>query len=212
MQEELQNITTTGLGSDEVLKLREQFGPNLLSRQRSARWWKIIWDVVREPMFLLLAIASSLYFILREPREGWMMLFAMAFVIAISVWQDFRSKRAIDALRELTTPTVKVVRDGQTVTVVPAELVPGDIVLLEEGVLVPADGVIISAHDLTVNESVLTGESLPVSKTASEKEGKLFQGTLIETGNCLARIAATGDRSVLGKIGRSMAAIEKPPT
>ena len=212
MQDELQNITITGLSSDQVLKLREQFGLNLLSRQRSARWWKIIWDVVREPMFLLLAIASSLYFILREPREGWMMLFAMAFVIAISVWQDFRSKRAIDALRELTTPTVKVVRDGQTVTVVPAELVPGDIVLLEEGVLVPADGVIITAHDLTVNESVLTGESLPVSKTASEKEGKLFQGTLIEAGNCLARITATGDRSVLGKIGRSMAAIETPPT
>lgn len=212
MNDELKNIAATGLSSDQVLALRQQFGPNVFSRQRSARWWKVMWDVIREPMFLLLAIASSLYFILHEAREGWMMIFAMLFVIAISVWQDFRSKRAIDALRQLTTPTVSVVRDKQTITISPAELVPGDIVLLEEGVLVPADAIILQAHDLTVNESVITGESLPVFKDVSEKEGKLFQGTLLETGNCIAQVTATGDRSVLGKIGRSIASIETPPT
>lgn len=161
----------------------------------------ILLGTVREPMFILLTIACLLYFILGENTEGFMMLVAMMFVAAISFYQETRSARAIDALRQYTEPKVTVVREGTEKKIAVEELVPGDWVILEEGNRVPADAVIVQSNDLSVNESILTGESFPLEKNDSEGQNILYQGTTINSGKCVARITATGMQTRLGKLG-----------
>lgn len=163
-------------------------------------------------MFLLLLVACSLYFFLGETAEGLLMMAAMIFVAAISFYQEARSSKALEALLVFTEPMATVIREGRQQLIASIELVPGDILLLEEGMNVPADARVLQRNDLTVNESVITGESFPVPKQVSGKENVLYQGTTINSGKCMAEVTATGNQTVLGKLGKAVAVYQAPRT
>jgi Ca2+-transporting ATPase len=167
----------TGLSAQDVLLRRQQYGRNVFQKGASRSFIQIVWDVVREPMFILLVIACSLYFILGEISEGIMMLVAMILVTVISLYQEVKSTQAVDALKQLTDPKVTVIRSGEETEIATEDLVPGDIILLAEGMNIPADATILQGNDLSVNESIITGESFPVEKHASEGYNKLYQGS-----------------------------------
>lgn len=201
-----------GLSSDAIPSLRQQYGENKFERGHQRRFWHILKDIAREPMFLLLLAACTLYFILGKTSEGIMMLAAIVFVAAISVYQEVKSNNAVNALKEFTQPGITVIRDGKETVVASAELVPGDLVLLEEGMKIPADALVLQSNDFTVNESVITGESVPVPKNSAEPANNLFQGTLVNSGKCAAVITATGNNTVLGKLGKAVGSYQPAKT
>ena len=172
----------------------------------------IIRDVIREPMFLLLLVACFLYFILGEISEGILMLIALLLVAAISLYQEVKSANAINALGVLFQPKVIAVRNGKEVLVPAEELVPNDVIMLEEGMYVPADGIVIRSNDLTVDESIMTGESMPAEKGVALEKNILFQGSTVNSGKCFARITATGNNTRLGKLGKTVATHASPKT
>jgi Ca2+-transporting ATPase len=203
----------TGLSPDEVTAAREKFGLNELDKDGESAIWRAVKDLFREPMFLLLLAASILYFISGQQSEGFFMLVAIVLVSAISLYQDARSRHALDALKKLTQPLTQVIRDGRRQTIPSSELVPGDVFIVEEGNLIPADGTILQANDCSVNESILTGESFTVSKSADASGDKeLFQGTLVTGGLAIATVTATGKRTRMGKIGKQLISIKEEPT
>ncbi len=201
-----------GLSAREVETLRAKWGPNIFERGPRRHFFSIVKEVVAEPMFILLSIACALYFVLGQVDEGLLMAAAMLLVAAISLYQELRSSNAMQALRQYTAERVLVIRSGQQQSVPTTDIVPGDIIVLEEGMLVPADARIVEANDLSVNESVITGEAMPVDKQAGTDASVLYQGTLINRGTCLARVTETGSRTVLGKLGREVSAIASPKT
>lgn len=207
---QLENIR--GLSTGEVSLLRQQFGKNIFQGGQSRRFIHFLWDIVKEPMFILLAVACSLYFVLGSGNEGVMMLVAMLFVAAISLYQEIKSSRAMDALKQLTAPKVTVIRDGAEHVLNTEDLVPGDVILLAEGMNVPADAVILQSNDLSLNESIISGESLPVEKNESGKDNILYQGTTINSGKCIARVSATGNNTELGKLGKIVGTYQLPKT
>jgi Ca2+-transporting ATPase len=201
-----------GLTLQQVSVLRQQYGENIFHAEPSRRFISIIWDILKEPMFILLIIACSLYFVLGELAEGVMMLIAMILVAAVSIYQEVKSSNALNALQQFTQPKITVVRDGSEMIIDTQELVPGDFMLLEEGMNVPADAIIVQGNDLTINESVITGESLPLDKHQTAGHNVLFQGTTVNTGKCIAQVTATGNNTELGKLGKSIAAYQPPKT
>lgn len=205
-------IGIEGLSSQEVLLLQKRYGKNIFRSARQNRLLRILWDIFREPMFILLLIACSLYFILGNTSEGIMMAVAMVIVTAISLYQEVKSSRALEALKQFTEPKVKVIRNGREQVISNEELVPGDIMLLEEGMKIPADAVIMQSNDLSINESIITGESLPVDKNEGSGQNDLFQGTTINSGKSIAKVTATGNNTVLGKIGKAVTGYNPPKT
>src|SRR6185437_16991625 len=197
------NTASPGLREEEADLRRKQYGRNEFSASRKKSGLRTIADILREPMFILLLLSCTLYFILGEPGEGILMLVAMLFVAAISWYQEIKSTHALEALRQLTQPGVVVIRDGRERVISSGELVPGDVMIVEEGSLVPADATILESNDLSVNESILTGESAPVERVA-DGDRRLFQGTTVNSGRCTARVTATGNNTELGRLGRSI--------
>ena len=201
-----------GLTSAEVTELRRQYGENSFSAAAEFRFLYIVKDIVTEPMFILLAIACSLYFILGKSSEGIMMAVAIIIVTAISLYQEVKSTKALKSLAGFTEPRVTVIRESNQIIIQVKELVPGDIVLLEEGMKVPADGTIIQSNDLSINESVISGESLPVEKNETPEKNQLYQGSTINSGKCIARVTSTGNKTILGKIGKAVASYQPAKT
>jgi Ca2+-transporting ATPase len=140
------------------------------------------------------------------------MAFAIVFVMAISVFQESRSRNAIEALKKLTQPKCKVIRNSQLIEIPTEEIVIGDCVQLEEGAFIPADGIILSSNDFSVNESILTGESLAVFKSNESENKQVFQGTIVASGLAICEVTAIGNKTQLGKIGSSLNAIEEEKT
>ncbi len=208
----IQSGSIKGLSVQQVPALRQQYGKNIFHAGSSRQFIHIVWDVVKEPMFILLVIACSLYFILGEVSEGIMMLVAMVLVATISLYQEVKSSNALKALQQFAEPKVTVVRDGTEIIIATEELVPGDIMLLDEGMNIPADAIILQENDFTVNESIITGESLPVDKHETEGHNLLYQGTTINSGKCIAQVSATGNNTVLGKLGKAVGAYHPPKT
>lgn len=192
----------SGLLPQEIPLLQRQYGKNRLHPGASHRLVRILLDIFTEPMFILLVIACSLYFILGEVSEGVLMAIAMVIVTAISLYQEVKSSRALEALQQLTEPRVTVIRNGQKEVISDEDLLPGDVMLLEEGMKIPADALIIQSNDLSMNESIITGESLPVEKSIDQNV--LYQGTTINSGKCIAKVTAIGNKTVLGKIGTAV--------
>src|SRR5689334_2458817 len=193
-----------GLSESEIPFLLEKFGKNIIRNDHSGRLLYIAMNVIREPMFLVLMVATAIYFILGENTEGGMMAAAIIFVAAISVYTESKSNRSLKSLREYTAQKIAVIRDSKEKYIQAEDLVPGDIMILEEGKKVPADAVVIQQNDLTVNESLITGESFPVEKDEHEDQNRLFQGTIINSGKCIALVSATGSKTILGKLGKAI--------
>jgi len=187
------------------------------SRRRGAA--AIALQVVREPMFLLLVAAGATYLALGDVREALVLLVSVFLIIGITVYQEHKTERALEALRDLSSPRALVVRDGAKQRIAGREVVRGDILILKEGDRVPADAVLLDCHDLKADESLLTGESVPVRKTAWDGVVQIarpggddlpfvYSGTLLTAGNGVAEVVATGPSTEIGKIGRALQKIE----
>lgn len=209
-----QNLT--GLTTQQAAEAQLKFGKNTLASANKNHLLKSILDIVREPMFILLAVACLLYFFLGDTTEAVMMLVSIVFVAGIGIYQETKSEKALDALRAYTEPLVKVLRDGVWAEIPAEELVPGDLVNIGEGERIAADGLVLQQNDLTVAEAVLTGESLAVEKKASgsetEAQNRLFHGTTVASGQSIFQVTATGNRTKLGQLGLSIESIETSPT
>ena len=195
----------SGLSTEEVLSIREK---NPTWNEKNQAWREylfLLWGIIAEPMFVLLAVCAGVYFILGEQSEAWFMGGAIIVVSTISFYQEIRQKNALDALKQYHKKGQKVIRDNLVQTVPTEELVIGDVAISAEGDLIAADGILLLNPDFSVNESLLTGESLPVYKDHFNPElSQVSQGSLVTSGQCLYRITALGHDTRLGRLGSKM--------
>lgn len=208
----------TGLTAAAAAARLAQDGPNALPAPQQRTWLRILRDTLREPMFLLLFGAGALYLALGDLQEGIALFGFVLATVGLTLYQEGRTEKAMQALRDLASPRALVLRDGKAVRIAGREVVVGDVLLLAEGDRVPADAVLLSANELQADESLLTGESLPVDKLAgdvataqavpgAEGQSSVYAGTLLVRGQGVAQVTATGVRSAMGRIGSALETI-----
>ena len=213
-----------GLSAGDARARLASEGFNELPQPNRRTPLRIVMEVMREPMLALLLAGGAIYLLLGSPVEAIILLVFAMLSIAITVVQESRSERVIEALRELTSPRALVIRDGRRLRIPGRDVVRGDLVALAEGDRVPADARLVEGHDLQTDESLLTGESVPVRKVASPapEQGQalrpggddlpvVFSGSLVVRGSGVAEVIATGVHSEIGRIGQSLAALEIEP-
>ena len=216
-------VTPSGLVTAEAERRLAVDGPNELTARARRGPLRFVLEVVREPMFLLLFAAAGLYLLLGDLGGAATLLGSVVLIVAITAVQEGRTERALEALRDLSSPRARVLRDGVVVTLPARELVVGDVLHVAEGDRVPADAVLRDGTALMVDESLLTGESVPAAKVPTregtvlgppgeEAGGALFAGTLVVSGRGVAEVVATGPRAQLGRIGESLREVEREPT
>lgn len=203
---------TQGLTDAQVLAAREKFGANQLTYKKRNRFLEAVVGLIKEPMIILLLVTSSIYFISGKVGDGIFLASAIVLVSLISLYQDSKSRDALDKLKDFTKPNCKVIRNGAAVQIKSEEVVVGDSLMVEEGILIGADGIITHSNDFSVNESILTGESMPVAKDSSKEEYFIFSGTTVTAGLAIATVTAIGNETRLGKIGKSLESIKEEPT
>ncbi len=203
----------TGLTTIEAKARLTRDGYNELPSARSKNIWRIAAEVIREPMFLLLISCAALYMVLGDYREGIIMLFTVCIIIFITFFQYRKTERALEALRNLSSPRALVIRDGKEQRIPGREVVPGDLLILNEGDRIAADSILQREINLKVDESLLTGESVAVEKSVADPESnKVFSGTLVVRGRGIAHVTETGSKTKFGKIGISLKSIEQDET
>lgn len=202
----------SGLSNEEVSSSRTKNGTNSLEHQEKNHFLMSLLEMVKEPMFLLLVAAASIYYISGDYSDGIFMTVAIFLVAAISLFQEARSRNAIDALKKLSQPKSKVIRNSEVIEIPSEEIVLGDFIQIEEGTFIPADATIIQSNDFSVNEAILTGESLSVFKNEASEIKQVFQGTIVATGMAICEVTAIGNQTSLGKIGKSLEEIQEEKT
>ena len=218
------STSNRGLDEAEAQARLKTEGHNELPRPDRRTPLRIIFEVVREPMLALLLGGGAVYLALGDLKEALILLAFATMSVVITVVQETRTERVLEALRDLTSPRALVIRDGERKRIAGREVVRGDFVVLKEGDRVPADAALVQAHDLQTDESLLTGESVPVRKTVntdvdpskSRRPGGddlpyVFSGSLVVRGTGIAEVIATGVRSEIGKIGQSLSTLETEP-
>jgi P-type Ca2+ transporter type 2C len=202
-----------GLNAEQVVRAREQFGKNTLRAKQENALARALKDLAREPMIILLLVASTVYFLTGNPEDGLFMAVAIVLVAAISLYQDSRSRNALAKLQSYSEPTCKVIRSGEVHEIKSEEIVVGDSLMVEEGTLIVADGLIVQANDFSVNESILTGEAFVVHKDTAYEDPRIYRGTVVVSGLAIATVTAVGNQTRLGQIGESLHGIsaEKTP-
>ncbi|HPY93528.1 HAD-IC family P-type ATPase, partial [Methanothrix soehngenii] len=202
-----------GISSTQAKERLSQHGPNQLESPTKPSPLKIFIGKFKDYMVLVLIFAAIISFIAGETTNAYVILGIVVLVAIIGFVQEYKAEKAMEALREMVAPEADVIRDGQMSTIPAADLVPGDVVFLEAGDKVPADGRILEVTSLQVIESSLTGESMPVEKLAqtlpedialADRKNMVFMGTIISQGNCRAIVTATGLGTELGRISGLM--------
>ncbi|HHV54534.1 MAG TPA: cation-translocating P-type ATPase [Firmicutes bacterium] len=222
------SITRAGLSQEEAEIRLRKFGPNELAEDRPPNPLSTLVTVFKEPMFLLLIAALSVYLFLGEIHEAATMAVFVCFVVGITFVQEWRTEKTIQALKDLSAPKATVLRGGERRRIPTREVVPGDILVLEEGERIAADGRLLEVADLAVDESVLTGESEPVWKEAASDTGRdgsrnddtgelwrhdlCYAGTMVVQGQGLAEVVATGAATQYGRIAKALKEVEDRPT
>lgn len=212
-----------GLTALEAVERLGRYGPNELPSSGRRNFFKIVWETLGEPLLLLLLVASSLYFLIGDLREALMLLAMGAVNILLVVYQEHKTERTLESLRDLSSPRALVIRDGERIRIPGRDVVPDDLLVLAEGDRVAADGVLVSSAGLATDESLLTGESAPVRKLAAlgaPAMGRpggddlpwVFSGSLVVSGHGLVRVTRTGGETEVGHIGRSLAGLEPEKT
>lgn len=214
-----------GLTSGEAARRLAQFGPNAPPEAPPLGFFAIALRTLKEPMFALLMAAAALYLFVGDLGEGLFMVAGAAASISLVVVQELRSERALKALQRLAEPMAHCLRDGEQRRIPARDLVPGDVILVGEGERLPADGVLLSGDALVIDESILTGESAPVTKTLAGDGAELafpdpggdytpflYAGSMIVRGSGVAEVARTGARTAVGGLGASLAAIQGEPS
>jgi Ca2+-transporting ATPase len=221
----MRNLRSQGLTSEEAARRLAEYGPNEQPKPPPPGIFAIALRTLKEPMFFLLASAALLYLFVGDLGEGLFMVVGAGASITLVILQELRTERALQALNRLAEPTATCLRDGVQRRVPARDLVPGDIIFVGEGERAPADALLIGGDALVVDESLLTGESAPVTKTIASEENSgefpdpggehtpfLFAGTMIARGSGLAEVVRTGARTAMGNLGASLAAIESEPS
>lgn len=223
MKYPMENGETLGLTGREASERFMQEGPNELPQAKKRSVLHIALEIVREPMFLLLLACGLLYLILGEPAEALLLLGFVLVVMGITFYQENKTEKALQALRDLSSPRALVIRDGQQTRIPGREVVRGDVILLSEGDRVPADALVLRSTSLTADESLLTGESVPVRKAAWDGKASVgrpggddlpsvYSGSLVVGGQGIARVSAIGARTEIGKIGKALQGLETEST
>ena len=209
----------TGLTASEAAALLRSQGPNTLGVVRTRSLVRIVLATLREPMFVFIVAAAALYLVVGDVREGVLLLCGATLSIALVVIQDSRSEKALASLRQLAEPFAQVIRDGVQHRLPARDLVPGDIIIVTEGTRIPADAILVKGDPLTIDESALTGESVPVIKQpgrdeasadGGEREDSLFAGTMLLAGHGVAAVTQTGSRTRIGAIGSALSGELEP--
>lgn len=214
-----------GLSAEQARQRLAEAGPNAIEDRERSGLLATLRSIATEPMFLLLLVAAGLYLVLGDLGEGLLLAGFALGTVGLTLFQERRSARALDALRELTVPQVRVIRDGRVQRIPARELVPGDLFLIDEGERIAADGLLRDAAGLSADESLLTGESVPVRKAAwpgterpaaappgGDDSPFVFASTLVVGGHGLAEAVATGRQTAVGRIGVSLAGIATEAT
>lgn len=223
MNEAVRKESAYGLSRAEAQARLRLEGFNELPSSRPRNLRTIALGAVREPMFMLLIAAGGIYLFLGDVHEALVLLASVLVIIAITIYQERKTERALEALRDLASPRALVIRDGERERIPGREVVRGDVMILEEGDRVSADAVLWHVSDLRVDESLLTGESVPVNKAnwdgirqwahpGGEDLPFIYSGTLVVQGHGLAEVIATGPTSEIGRIGKALATIEQDAT
>lgn len=204
----------SGLRQADALQRLALEGPNEIGPAQGRSWLRRCMCLLAEPMFVLLLAAVAIYLVLGDWGEGLTLAVFVLAVLGLTLLQEGRADRSIEALRQLSEHRVQVLRDGQLQDRPAREIVRGDWVLLAEGRRIAADGLLLEADHLQVDESLLTGESEPVTKQvqASGKAARVFSGTHVVRGQGLMEVQATGERTEFGRIGQSLGQIRPQPT
>ena len=213
-----------GLSRADAARRLVEDGPNALPGGQRRTLLSIVAETVREPMFLLLLGAGTLYLAFGDLQEGLTLFGFVLVTLGLTLYQEGKTERAIEALRDLTSPRALVVRDGQNLRIAGRDVVRGDLLLLREGDRVPADALLVATDNLLLDESLLTGEAVPVRKAAAQgapapvRPGGddlpwVYSGTLVLQGQGTAQVTATGARSEIGRIGAALdsLAVERSP-
>lgn len=223
MQTSYRTEELKGLSSTEAAKKLEKEGYNELPSSKPKNVFQIALGVVKEPMFLLLVACGTLYLILGDIQEGLMLMGFVFVVMGIEFYQEKKTEKALDALKDLASPRALVIREGETKRIPGREVVTEDLVILQEGDRVPADGIVLNSVNLLADESLLTGEPVPVRKREWQQNDKTFtpggddipmvySGSMIVQGNGIVRITATAQKTEIGKIGIALETVKEEPT
>ncbi len=219
--ERLATAASRGLDGAEIEKRLKEFGPNRLVQERRLTFLAVFWEEVREPMILLLLVVGVLYSVWGAARDAITIFSVIAVLVLVEIFTEYRAKKAVNALRRLTPATTRVLRDGVTSEILASQLVPGDIIILGTGDLVPADARLLESYGLEADESTLTGESMPVAKSTepvaaeapvAERRNIVFTGTMITRGKGTAAVIATGMATELGRIQGLVIEAKEPKT
>ncbi|HOV17241.1 MAG TPA: HAD-IC family P-type ATPase [Candidatus Cloacimonadota bacterium] len=212
-----------GLTTKEVEEKLKREGYNELPGSKTRNICKLILDVLSEPMFILLVACAVIYFFLGDLQEAVVLTASVFIVISIELFQERKTEKALEALKNLSSPRALVIRNGEQIRIPGREVVTDDLIILAEGDRIPADAYLLENDFLTVDESLLTGESVPVRKRVWDKKEKtatpggddlpfVYSGTLVVSGRGIAQVFATGERTELGKIGKSLETITEEET
>ncbi len=213
-----------GLTEKEAQERLKNLGPNELPTAKKRSVFYIAFEVVKEPMFLLLVACGTIYLVLGDIQEALMLLGFVFAVMGITIYQERKTERALEALRDLSSPRALVIRDGAKKRIAGRDVVLDDILILSEGDRVPADALLLFCSNFSVDESLLTGESVPVRKTdCGDKDGEMgkpggddlpyvYSGTLVVSGQGVAKVKGIGAGTEIGKIGKALRSIEEEDT
>jgi Ca2+-transporting ATPase len=201
-----------GLTDIEVQDSRAQFGNNEQIHKQKYRWWLALFELLKEPMLLLLIAVAIIYFILGQNNEAYFMLAAIIAVSGISFYQDNRSRKALEALEKLNEPLSTVFRNGVEKRIPTKEIVINDLVIAKEGNTINADGEIVHSNDFSVNESALTGEAYAVFKSEKTENKTIYSGTLVASGLAVYKVSKIGPETEIGKLGSSLLSIKEEAT
>ncbi len=220
--QQLNTNSSHGLSLSEVAHRLEQYGANELLEQPGETLWQMLWKQLKATMVVVLIVAAVISVILRDYTNAAAIFAIVAFNTILGVRQEYQARKAIAALKKLSVSTVKVRRNQQIQEISARELVPGDIILLETGNVVPADSRLLESVNLRIQESSLTGESEPVEKTAAglgqedlavgDQRNMAYMGTVVTYGRGLAVITETGDDTELGHISTAIQTVQHQPT
>jgi len=218
-----ENTSFEGLSSQEAAQRLAKDGFNEILGSEKRGFLKVIFEVIKEPMFLLLIAIGAIYLTLGELEDALILMSFVFVIIGITIYQERKTENALEALKNLSSPRALVIRDGKQVRIPGREVVCGDIMLLKDGDRVPADGVIVDSMYLLVDESLLTGESVPVRKTkwdgvvsigrpGGDDQPFVYSGTLVVQGHGHARVVRTGVCTEMGKIGKALTMLKPENT
>ncbi|HZY51414.1 MAG TPA: cation-translocating P-type ATPase [Devosia sp.] len=212
-----------GLTSAQAASILQRDGPNTLPEPERRGPFRVVIEVLKEPMLVLLIVSGLIYLALGELSDALILVVFALFSVVVTIVQEVRTERVLQSLRDLTSPRALVVRDGRTTQIAGSDVVRGDTIVLREGDRVPADALVTGANDLQLDESLLTGESVPVEKRlaslateSGERPGpdgadQVFSGTMVVRGTGLGEVFATGAQSQIGRIGQSLNLVHAEP-